>query len=126
MSTFTDADREAIRHYLGYPVDQASIDRIQTRCADVQSLSAAAVTTAQGIIRDLQRLDKQLTQTTPFASQTFSSNAGGTNQYLPGQRLESFKAEARRHTQNLADLLNLIVYRDIYQAQTRNAQTMRG
>jgi hypothetical protein len=126
MSTFTATDKEAIRRYMGYPVDQASIDRIQTRCAAVESLSAQSVVTAQTILRALERLDKQLTQATPFAAQTFSSNAGGTNQYLPGQRLEPIKAEARRQIQELSTLLQLNVYRDIYASTTINARVRRG
>ncbi|MEA5465273.1 hypothetical protein [Leptothoe sp. PORK10 BA2] len=114
--SFTDPDKEAIRHYLGYPVDQASIDRIQNRCAAVESLSSGAVDTAQGHIRKLQQLDKQLTQATPFAAQTFSSNAGGTNQYVPGQRLRILKDEARRHVGELASALQLTISRDIYAA----------
>ncbi len=126
MSTFTDADKEAIRHYMGYPVDQALIDRVQARCTAVESLSPGAVVTAQSYIRDLQRLDKQLIQATPFASQTFSSNAGGTTQHIPGQRLATLKNEARRHICNLASLMQLIVLRDIYEAQTVAAQVKRA
>ncbi|EKU98467.1 hypothetical protein Lepto7375DRAFT_7754 [Leptolyngbya sp. PCC 7375] len=126
MSTFTSTDKETIRRYMGYPVDQASIQRIQTRCATVESISPQAVATAQTLLRALERLGKQLAQATPFASQTFSSNAGGTNQYLPGQRLEPLKAEVRRQVQELSTLLQLNIYRDIYAVPTANAQVRRA
>lgn len=127
MSTFTDADKEAIRKYMGYPMDQQWISQVQARCAVVESIGAAQVATIQGYIRALQTLDKQLTQVTPFAAQTFSSNAGGTNQYMPGQRLDILKGEARRNVQELASSLQLTITRDIYgAAPTYNAQTMRA
>jgi hypothetical protein len=106
------AELESIRRYLGYPGDATNTQAIASRCAT--HLTLASEGTVRGFLRQLDRLQQQMTTTTPFAAQTFSSGAGGTQQYAPGQRMATFHNEANQYIDEIAATTGLVVYRRIY------------
>lgn len=126
--TLTAAEVESIRRFLGYPGDQANTQAIASRCAT--SLTVAAEGTIRGHLRQLDRIQQQITTTVPFAAQTFSSGAGGTQQYAPGQRMAAFHTEANQYIDEIAHTTGLTVYRRIYGggggSSWSSARTMRG
>lgn len=112
--SFTDSDYELIRKHLGYQATQPNMTRIIVRCAEAAALSTAVVTTVRGYLTDLERIEKQITQTRPFAAQSFNSGASGTQQYVPGERLGVLKSEAERLVNLVAQTLQLDVRSNVY------------
>src|SRR5687767_889450 len=103
--TLTAAEIESVRRYLGYPGDQVNTQAITTRCNTY--LTAQAEETVRGHLRELDRLQQQMKTTVPFAAQTFSSGAGGTQQYAPGQRMASFHNEANQYITEISSTTGL-------------------
>jgi hypothetical protein len=110
--TLTAADIEGIRRYLGYPADSGTIQAIAAQCAT--RVDPTAEPTVRSHLRQLERLQTQITNTVPFAAQTFSSGAGGTQQYAPGQRMATLHGEANQYIDEIAATTGLTVYRRIY------------
>ncbi|PZV02231.1 MAG: hypothetical protein DCF32_15305 [Leptolyngbya sp.] len=108
----TAAELESIRRYLGYPGDATNTQAIASRCAN--HLTEASEGTIRGHLRQLDRIQQQITNAVPFAAQTFSSGAGGTQQYAPGQRMAAFHNEANQYIDEIAATTGLLVYRRIY------------
>ncbi|MBE9157891.1 hypothetical protein IQ265_13805 [Nodosilinea sp. LEGE 06152] len=110
--TLTAADIEGIRRFLGYPGDMGTHQAIAAQCAArVAEISEPAI---RAHLRQLERLQTQMTTTVPFAAQTFSSGAGGTQQYAPGQRMATLHQEANQYIDEIASTTGLVVYRRIY------------
>lgn len=110
--SLTTAEIESIRRYLGYPGDATNTQAIADRCATY--LTEASEGTIRGHLRQLDRIQQQITNVVPFAAQTFSSGAGGTQQYAPGQRMAAFHQEANQYIDEIAHTTGLTVYRRIY------------
>jgi hypothetical protein len=123
--SFTDPDKEALRKYLGYPIEVQSLQNISNRCAAVASTSSEAVSTIQSQLRSLERTDQQIRNAIPFSAQTFSSNAGGTQQYVPGGTIKNLKAEARQIISEISAAMSLPICRDIYAPITGPSQSLR-
>lgn len=124
-ATFTTAEREQIRRYLGYPLQAQAIANIISRCSVVEGFGLDAMETVRGLLRELSRLDQQIKNVTPFSAQTFSSSAAGTRQSPPNLQLQTFKDEARRLIAELSETISLNVCRDIYGLQGGQARTIR-
>lgn len=125
--TLSAADLEGIRRYLGYPGDLATAQAIAAQCATRVTEPAEATIRSQ--LRQLERLQTQMTTTVPFAAQTFSSGGAGTQQYAPGQRMATLHNEANQYIDEIANTTGLTVYRRIYgQSGGRwsGGRTMRG
>jgi hypothetical protein len=110
--SFTDAEIESIRRYLGYPADASTVQAIAAQC--VARVATTAENTIRGHLRQLDRLQQQMTTTVPFAAQTFSSGGAGTQQYAPGQRMATLHSEANQYIDEIAATTGLTVYRRIY------------
>lgn len=122
----TPAQLESIRSYFVLPAREPYLTNISNACAGLTPHQEA---TAIAHLHQISRLEKQLTQTVPFAAQSFSSGAGGTNQYVVSQRLEAFRMDARTHITNLAVLLDLRPGSDYFASSTPQrgqASTNRG
>ena len=112
--SFVDSDRESIRKYLGFPPTQPFRNQIAQRCLELEQMGDEVVATVRSLIRELVKIDREISDARPFASQSFQSSAGGTRQYFPGERLNSLKGEGRRLVMELSATLQLHVHRDIY------------
>lgn len=110
--TLTAGHIETIRRYLGYPGDQGNFDAIAQRCAE--RLTEHSEKTVLTALQNLGRLQQLMQNVTPFAAQTFSSGAGGTQQYAPGQRLATLHHEANQWIDEIAATIGLPVYRRLY------------
>lgn len=108
----TDTEIENLRRFLGYPAGPAYKQTIAARCTEV--LDVASEATVRAHLRQLDRLQTQLTNTVPFAAETFNSGAAGTRQFAPGQRMATLHQEANQYINELAATLRLGVYRRIY------------
>lgn len=126
--TLAAADIETLRRFLGYPAGADYVQAIADRCAQV--LSPESEATVKQHLRELGRLQQQITNTVPFAAETFNSGAGGTRQYAPGQRLGVLHEEANRYIDELASTIRMAVYRRIYGgnggSRWSGGVTMRG
>lgn len=118
-----ESDVEKIRRYLGYPGGADYRQMLSDRCLEI--LDELSEDTVKGHLRQLDRLQQQLTNTAPFAAQTFSSGAGGTNQYLPGQRMASLHQEANQYIDEIASTIRMGVHRRIYGQSWGGSRTMR-
>lgn len=118
------AEIEKIRRYLGYPADAGTVSAIAAQCET--SVATPAEDTVRGFLRQLDRLQQQMTNSVPFAGQTFNSGAGGTQQYAPGARMGALHDEANQYINELAATTNLKVYRRIYGQGFTSGRTMRG
>lgn len=127
---FSDEQREKIRRFLGYAVEPQAIANITARCTVVSSTSPEAEETAKGLLRELGKIEQQIKNARPYAAQTFSAGSSqGTQQYLPGDRLNSLKREAKGYVDELALLLSLTVQRDVFgggMVRSGGARTYRG
>ena len=113
---FSDNDIERVRKYLGYPIEQSSKANINFALAKVTNFGVDAENTIKLLLEQLDTIDKQLRQATPFAGQSFSSDAAGTKQYTPGARMENFRAEGRRRAWELKESTQLLMYKDYFAA----------
>lgn len=118
------AEIESIRRYLGYAADAGTLSAIAAQCSI--SVSEPAEATVRSILRQLDRLQQQMTTAVPFSAQTFNSGAGGTQQYAPGERMGSLHREANQYIAELAATTNLIIKRRIYGTSLGGGRTMRG
>ena len=121
--SFTPAEIESVRRYLGYPGLQTHVDAIADQAA---LLSAETEATIRAHLRQLDRLQTQITSTVPFAAETFNSGAGGTRQYGIGQRMKTLHDEANRYISEIASTLQLGVYRRIYGQSQGQSNTIRA
>lgn len=107
--SFTAAEKEKIRRYLGYtPLDMSQVN---TACTQLEAGNVQAVATVQGLLREIAKVEQQMRSDRPFVGRTFSSNAGGTTQYSPGMRVQQPMQDAARLVQEVADTLELQVRR---------------
>jgi hypothetical protein len=107
MTTFTDAQKEQIRRYLGYSALETS--QLNTACTRLEQASAPAVGTVQSLLRSIARVEQQVRSDRPFVARTSQSNAGGFTQMSPAVRMQAPKMEAQRLTDELARTLQLPV-----------------
>lgn len=119
----TDTEKEQIRRYLGYPNQEGHLEAIADATA---ALPDAMEVTVKGYLRQLERLQQLMTNTVPFAAQTFSSGAGGTQQYPPGQRMATLHIEANQYISELASTLRLTIHRRIYGQNWNGGRNIRG
>lgn len=112
--SFTDSDREKIRRYLGYSTAVGHLSQITQACTRLETQSAATVETVQELLRDLDRLQTEIKNSRPFTAQTFSSDASGTRQNVPGLQLQTLKGEAFRIASEIADTLQLPIISNIW------------
>jgi hypothetical protein len=110
--TMTDAEIESVRRYLGYPGGTEYKTMLSSRCADM--LDSTSEATIRSHLRQLDRLQQQITNTVPFAAETFNSGSAGTRQYAPGQRLATLHQEANQYINEIASTLRIGIYRRIY------------
>ncbi|NEQ29640.1 MAG: hypothetical protein F6K04_01365 [Leptolyngbya sp. SIO4C5] len=114
MSSFTDGERESIRRYLGYPAAEGYISQILVSCNRLEATAPAAVDTVKSLLRELGTIQREISNARPYSDRTFQSNAGGTTQFVPGQRLDSLKSEAKRLVNEASTALQLQIFQDIY------------
>ncbi|MEL7314487.1 MAG: hypothetical protein AAFN08_05990 [Cyanobacteria bacterium J06559_3] len=112
--SFTDSDREKIRRYLGYSTAIGHINQIAQACTRLESNFPTSVETVQELLRDLERLQTEIRNARAFAAQTFSSDASGTRQNVPGLQLQTLKGEAFRITSQIAAALQLPIISNIW------------
>ncbi|MBE9113852.1 hypothetical protein IQ273_31260 [Nodosilinea sp. LEGE 07298] len=120
----TPDEIESIRRFLGYPAGPDYRQILSGRCAEM--LDAAAEGTIRAHLRQLDRLQTQMTTTVPFAAQTFNSGGSGTQQYAVGERMGSLHREANQYIDEIAATIRLGVHRRIYGQQWGSGSTMRG
>jgi phosphoenolpyruvate carboxylase len=109
-----DGDRERIRKYLGYKVQQSAIAQIEARQTEVESISSDAVTTAQGYLNELRKIEESLASKRNYAAAASHSTAGSSTDYFPGRAMADLREEGTRYARELAELLGLVVTRDIF------------
>jgi cell division septum initiation protein DivIVA len=107
-------DLERIRKYLGYPVVASSVQAIASRQTEVESISPDAVTTAQGFLNELRKIEETIAGKRSYAAAASHSTAGSSTDYFPGRTLGDLREEGSRYARELAELMGLIVMRDIF------------
>jgi uncharacterized protein YoaH (UPF0181 family) len=112
--TWLDSDRERIRRFLGYSVNQAAVDRIQSAMNQMAGVSEDAIGTCQANLRELEKIWQQINETRPYAAAASYSTAGSSTDYYPGQRLGVLREEGRRYVNEVAEMLQLQVVRDVF------------
>ena len=111
---FTDSDREKIRRYLSYTTAVGHLTQINQACTRLENASPATVETVQELLRDLDRLQTEIRNARAFTAQTFSSDASGTRQNVPGLQLQTLKGEAFRIASEIADTLQIPIIQNIW------------
>ncbi len=119
----SSAEIESLRRYLGYPAGAQYKTELTNRCTEV--LDSFSEATIRGHLRQLDRLQQQITNVVPFAAETFNSGAGGTRQYGQGQRMATLHLEANGYIDEIAATIRLGIYRRIY-PQGGGSRTIRG
>lgn len=114
MTTFTDKHKTAIRKYLGYPASLQGKANVAAGCTRVEALGADEVLACLETLDEIDKIDKQIKNARGFAGQSFSSNASGTQQFIPGERLGSLRNEGGRYISELASTLQLLVMREYF------------
>lgn len=109
--SFTDADKENIRRWLGYTADAASMGLIGDRCALAAAAAPGVVQTVQGFLRELGRVDQEMKATRPFMDRTLTSNASGTTQRSPSFGRDYRHEEVRRLVNEVSTALQIPVKR---------------
>jgi hypothetical protein len=120
-----DSDREKIRKYLGYPLVAGSLGTIQARQTEVETLSSDAVVTAQGFLNELRKIEETIASKRSYAAAASHSTAGSSTDYFPGRTLGDLREEGSRYARELAELMGLVVMRDIFAVQAAPAGRLR-
>jgi cell division septum initiation protein DivIVA len=107
-------DLERIRKYLGYPVAASSVQAIASRQTEVESISPDSVTTAQGFLNELRKIEETIAGKRSYAAAASHSTAGSSTDYFPGRTLGDLREEGSRYARELAELMGLVVMRDIF------------
>ena len=89
-------------------------------------LDDASEATVRSHLRQLDRLQQLMSNTIPFAAQTFSSGAAGTQQYAAGQRMGTLHMEANQYINEISSTLCLGVHRRIYGRGMGGSSIVRG
>jgi len=110
-------DLERIRKYLGYPVRASTVQEIGTRQNEVESISPDAVTTAQGFLHELRKIEETIASKRSYAAAASHSTAGSSTDYFSGRTLGDLREEGSRYARELAELMGLVVIRDIFAVQ---------
>jgi hypothetical protein len=120
-----DSDREKIRKYLGYSLVASSLATIQARQTEVETLSLDAIATAQGYLNELRKIEESLANKRNYAAAASHSTAGSSTDYFPGRTLGDLREEGSRYARELADLMGLVVMRDIFAVAAAPAARLR-
>lgn len=118
-------DLERIRKYLGYPVRASSVQVIASRQTEVESISPDAVTTAQGFLNELRKIEETIASKRSYAAAASHSTAGSSTDYFPGRTLGDLREEGSRYARELAELMGLVVMRDIFAVAAAPAARLR-
>jgi phosphoenolpyruvate carboxylase len=110
-----ESDREKIRKYLGYRVASSDLSRITERQAEVENLSSEAVVTAQGFLNELRKIEESIATKRNYAAAASHSTAGSSTDYFPGRAMADLREEGGRYARELAELLGLVVVRDVFE-----------
>lgn len=106
-------DKEKIRKFLGFPVQTRAIQNIQDRMDDVQTISPDSVTTAQEYLTTLTSINTAVNSGRDTAAIADLANTSATS-YFRGENLKVQREEGQRIARELAELLGLVVYRDVF------------
>jgi hypothetical protein len=120
-----DSDREKIRKYLGYSLVASSLATIQARQTEVETLSLDAIATAQGYLNELRKIEESLANKRNYAAAASHSTAGSSTDYFPGRTLGDLREEGSRYARELAELMGLVVMRDIFAVAAAPAARLR-
>jgi predicted phage terminase large subunit-like protein len=110
--TLTAAEIESVRRFLGFPGGPEYRQTLSDRAAEI--LDDASEATVRSHLRQLDRLQQLMSNTIPFAAQTFSSGAAGTQQYAARQRMGTLHMEANHYINEISSTLCLGIHRRIY------------
>jgi hypothetical protein len=120
-----DSDREKIRKYLGYSLVASSLATIQARQTEVETLSLDAIATAQGYLNELRKIEESLANKRNYAAAASHSTAGSSTDYFPGRTLGDLREEGSRYARELAELMGLVVMRDIFAVSAAPSARLR-
>lgn len=123
---WTTANKEAIRKFLGFPVQTQALQNIQSRMDDVQTLSPDAVLTAQTYLTTLAAIDSAINSGRDTAAIADLANTSATS-YFRGENLHTQRSEGQRIVRELAEMLGLVVYRDVFAVSSHSqGRTVRS
>jgi hypothetical protein len=119
-----ESDREKIRKYLGYRVLSSDLGLITERQVAVESLSPEAVVTAQAFLNELRKIEESIASKRNYAAAASHSTAGSSTDYFPGRAMGDLREEGSRYARELAEIMGLVVMRDIFAVNASPAGRM--
>jgi hypothetical protein len=117
------SDRELIRCYLGYPISDVALGRIQDQMNQVEGIGGEdAVITVQGFLSQLTAIDGKLNtarDTAAVADEAIADeDAPIDKSYFKGEAMRVLREEGRRYVKELSATLELVIQRDVFATTT--------
>jgi len=109
VNIFTELHVAQIIQYLGYSLDDGDRSVVVQQLNRVEDLGSAYADSVVDLLRELDELQKDIYQATPFASRSFQSSPSSTAQHFRGDRLRLPMGQAKQIVQRLSNLLHLPV-----------------